>query len=137
MPGFTVTETFTQPVEDVWNVLIDIENAPKWMNGIDSMTLQGGLVEGAVIKFHSRGAERESRISKLVPQSCLALTSTQGPVTATYTYSLRNHGDHTLMTLQAVCEGRGLIKILMPFMSWLLKYTDGNHLSELKRILSD
>ncbi len=107
--GFTVRETIKRSPQEVWGYLTDFGNAKKWMTGVEEMTplIQGPIEVGTRFRFKARGKEHESEVTALEPGKRIALTSTQGGVTATYVYSLAPAGDNTEVTLNAVCEATG------------------------------
>jgi uncharacterized protein YndB with AHSA1/START domain len=114
--GFTVQETLDHAPAEVWAYLTDFDNAPQWMTGIGTFTrmTQGPLEIGTRFGFKARGKERETRVTALDPGRLIALTSTQGGVTATYTYALTPAGDGTEITLTAVCKATGLWILVHP-----------------------
>ena len=93
--GFSVTQRIERPTAAVWAYLTDFEKARDWMTGIEAMTqtTEGPLEIGTRFTFRSRGKQRETRVTALDPGTRIALTSTQGGVTATYTYSLAPDSD--------------------------------------------
>lgn len=90
MAGFTVHETLSQPPAAVWAYLTDFRHADQWMSGIGGMaqTSEGPLAVGTRLRFEARGKQRETVVSALEPSRSIALTSNQGGVSATYTYTL-------------------------------------------------
>ena len=90
--GFSVKETIDQPKAVVWDFLTDFNKADKWMTGVDQMKQisDGPIKTGTRLSFVARGKERETRVTALDSGKMIALTSTQGGVTATYTYSLES-----------------------------------------------
>ncbi len=71
-------------------------------------------------------------MTALDPGKLIALTSTQGGVTATYTYSLARDGDGTEVTLKAVCKATGFWKLLHPVIVLAMKKSDSLQLTNLK-----
>jgi len=132
--GFTVKETIAKAPAEVWAYLTDFRNAAAWMPGIDDMTQTdpGPLEVGTRLSFMARGKERETRVTALEPGRRIALTSTQGGVTATYAYSLAPAGDGTEATLEAVCEAKGAWKLLHPIIVQAMRKSDSPQLAKLK-----
>ena len=62
----------------------------------------------------------------------IALRSTQGAFTATYTYRLRPDGPATVVTLEADCVASGLARLLAPLIRHLIRRVDGGQLVHLK-----
>ncbi len=133
--GFTVRETLEYAPEVVWAYLTNFENAPEWMAGIGPFTqiTQNPLEIGTRFGFEARGKLRETRVTALVPGKRIALTSTQGGVTATYTYSVAPTGDGTEVVLDAVCEATGLWKLLHPIIVVAMRKSDSSQLANLKQ----
>ena len=80
----SVSETIDAPPDRVWEVLTDWPGAVRWMNGIESMSIEGETVEGARVHFFTRGQDRESVITHCEPGRSVTLRSQQGGVTADY-----------------------------------------------------
>ena len=135
--GFTVHETLDHAPADVWSYLTDFSNAPEWMAGIGAFTqiTENPLEIGTRFGFQARGKQRETRVTALAPGRRIALTSTQGGVTATYAYSVARAGDGTEMTLDAVCEATGLWKLIHPVIVFAMKKSDSSQLENLKRAM--
>ncbi len=135
--GFTVKEVILASPETVWRTLTDFDNAPKWMPSIDRMSLPAGqpLETGTVLKFHARGKDRETRVTALETGRKLALTSTQGGVTATYEYLLTPSGGGTEITLNAACKAAGLWKIIHPLIVVAMRAADSPQLANLKALI--
>ena len=136
--GFTVRETSERSPQEVWGYLTDFGNAKKWMTGVEEMIplTQGPIEVGARFRFKARGKERESYVMALEPGKRIALTSTQGGVTATYIYSLASAGNSTEVTLNAVCQATGFWKLLHPIIVFAMKKSDSSHLAKLKTAIT-
>lgn len=136
--GFTVVETIERSPEDVWAYLTDFSHAKQWMTGVEEMTkvTQGSIKLGTCFRFKSRGKERESHVTAFEPGKLIALKSTQGGVTATYTYCLVSAGDGTQVRLNAVCRATGFWKLLHPIIVIAMKKSDSNHLAQLKAAIT-
>ena len=137
MQSFAVTELVQRPVDDLWQVLTDWPAATRWMNGIDSMSADGDTAEGTHIRFHTRGADRDSLIASCEPSRSIVLRSQQGGVTADYVYSLEPVGETaTRVTLVAECNFSGLhYRLLAPLIRFAIRRTDGGQIADLKRLM--
>ena len=135
--GFTVTETLDHAPADVWACLTDFANASQWMTGIGDFIqiTPGPLGIGTQLRFKARGKERETRVTAFDPGKLIALTSTQGGVTATYTYAVTPSGDGTDMVLKATCNAAGFWKLLHPVIVLAMKNSDSSQLANLKRAM--
>ena len=118
----------------MWGYLTDFGNAKKWMTGVEEMTplTQGPIEVGTRFRFKARGKDRESEVTALKPGKRIALTSTQGGVTATFIYSLAPAGESTAVTLNATCKATGFWRLLHPFIVFAMKQSDSSHLAKLK-----
>ena len=136
--GFNVKETIGRPPEEVWAYLTDFSHVKEWMTGVEEMTqiTQGPLNVGSRFRFKARGKARESEVTAWEPGKCIALTSTQGGVTATYTYSLVSTDDGTEITLHAVCRATGFWKLLHPIIVFAMKKSDSSHLAKIKAAIT-
>ena len=132
--GFSVKETIDRPVDEVWHFMSDMRNAPTWMTGVEDMKpiTPGPTGIGSKFSFVSRGAERDTEVTAWDPKRELALTSTQGGITATYLYTVHGNEDSTEVALHAVCEAEGLWKIVQPLIAHLMKRSDSGHLAQLR-----
>ena len=136
--GFTAKATLDQAPVEVWAYLTDLGNAGEWMRGIDRLeqVSPGPLQVGSELRFISRGKERETRVTAMVPCERLALTSTQGGITATYTYLLAPDGDGTEITLEARCTATGLWKLVHPLIVFAMKQSDASHVRNFKTAMN-
>ena len=134
MAGFSVSEHLRFPPSEVWDYLTDFRNAKEWMTGVDCLTKEGNgpLEVGTRLRFRARGKERSSQVSMLVAGRRIALTSTQGGIRATYTYSLEPSADGTEATLDATCEASGIWRLLHPLIVFAMRKSDSPHLANLK-----
>ena len=133
--AFAATEIIRATPPRVWTAITDWANGPKWLPGVTNMT---GPVEprvGDIVTFVTRSAERTSTITALESPQLLTLTSTQGPVTAHYTYTLSADGEDTHIGLAAEVVVTGLLRVLAPVIRSSIAKEDGAQLSALKAVL--
>lgn len=133
----SVNETINAAPEQVWAVLTDWPGAVRWMNGIESMSIDGETVEGARVRFFTRGQDRESVITHCETGRSVTLRSQQGGVTADYTYSIEPAGDAaSRVSLEAACSFSGLqFMLLGPLIRFAIRRTDGGQIAALKRVI--
>lgn len=138
MALFTATEKIAAPASVVWRYFADPEAMGRWMPGIDAMHSRDDrpLGPGSEIVFVARGAERTSWVETCQPERELTLRSTQGPVTATYRYRLEPEDGATRVTLQARCNAKGLVKIVMPLIAIAIRRVDGKQLVALREAIA-
>ena len=135
----STSETINASSEQVWEVLTDWPGAVRWMNGIESMSIDGETVEGARVHFLTRGQDRESVITQCEPGRSLTLRSQQGGVTADYRYSIEPMGESScLVRLEAECEFKGWrYRLLGPLIRFAIRRTDGGQIAALKRVIEE
>ncbi len=135
----SVVETINRPPAEVWEVLTDWPGAVRWMNGIDSMSIEGETLEGARVRFHTRGKDRDSVITHCEAGRSLTLRSQQGGVTADYTYSIEAVGESSSrVSLEAECHFSGLLfRLLGPLIGFAIRRTDGGQIAALKRMIEE
>ncbi len=135
---FSVEETIEAPVGVVWRHLTDPAIMTAWMSGIEDMRLRDGgvLALGSELVFTARGAKRSTKVVEFIPEQSISLQSVQGPVTATYRYTVAPEGTATRVTLQADCAARGLAKLFMPLLRPLIRRTDGGQLKALNTAIT-
>ncbi|MEM7118694.1 MAG: SRPBCC family protein [Chloroflexota bacterium] len=140
--GFSVRETINRPANEVWTFMSNLEEAHRWMNGIEPMRRKTAdpIDVGTVFAFDARGAERITKITAWEPGRQMALTSQQGGMTATYLYSVANGDDvgTTAVSLEATCEASGFFwKLLSPLIVRLMKQSDSGQLAQLKAVMDE
>lgn len=133
----SASETIDRSPEEVWDVLTDWPGAVRWMNGIESMSIDGETVAGARVKFFTRGQDRDSLITHCEPGRTLTLRSQQGDATADYTYSIESVGESSSrVSLEAECHFSGLrYRLLGPLIRFAIGRTDGGQIAALKRVI--
>jgi uncharacterized protein YndB with AHSA1/START domain len=137
--GFKSIAFINKPIAEVWSYISDFSNADKWMTGVkDLRTKESGRIgKGSKLLFQSRGSERVSEITVWDPPKTMELTSTQGGVTATYTYSLTSISDKTELKLNAGCIATGLWKFLHPIIVMAMRASDSKHPMQIKKAIED
>lgn len=133
----STSETIDRPAEEVWAVLTDWSSAVRWMNGIESMSIDGETAEGSQVRFFTRGQERSSLITHCDPGRSITLRSTQDGVSADYTYAVEALDDtRTRVSLEAECHFSGLrYRLLAPLIRLAIRRTDGGQIAALKRVV--
>lgn len=137
--GFKSNAIISKPINEVWSYISDFSNADKWMTGVRALRPKepGDIIKGSKLLFQSRGSDKESEITAWEPLKTMELTSMQGGVTATYTYSLKSIGDKTELTLNAECIATGLWKILHPIIVIAMRASDSKHPVQIKKAVED
>ena len=112
--AFESEEQVAKQPDIVWSRMTDWKAASEWMPGIDSMAADGPMRVGTKLVFQARGKSRLSEITHLIKGKEVTLTSTQGPVSASYSYRCEPYGDGTRLGLVADCEIHGPLRPFGP-----------------------
>ena len=122
-------------VADVWELLTDWDTASSWM-GVEGLQLDGPLVRGARLTFRSRGKEHSSTIEQIDAPRLLVLRSTQGSVTADYTYRLGEIApDLTEVSLLAELSVGGAMRLVSPMIAAAIRRADGRQLARFVELV--
>jgi len=135
--GFRVREIINRPVDAVWEYITDIHRADEWMRGVKDVQAVNNDPPGIGLcfKFTARGKQYDAEIVAYEPHYLFALSSTQGNISAVYTYILYKRDRHTEIELKAVCSTKGFAKIFQPIIAFLMKRHDSGQLITLKMLL--
>lgn len=126
--AFSAETTIHRPVEEVWERLVNWDDAAQWMPGVDGLRAQGPTAVGTALVFTSRRKQRSSQIAAMDPGRSITLRSTQGGVTADYVYACAPHGDGTRVSLVADCRMTGPVRLLGPVIRSAIRKADGGQL---------
>ncbi|MEM7154370.1 MAG: SRPBCC family protein [Myxococcota bacterium] len=140
MSRFFITETIARPLPEVWAFATDWSNATSWMQGVDTLRLDGDgpTQQGSELVFEARGKERRSTIVRWDPPNSFELKSVQGNATANYTYRFEAIDDDTTKAqLWGVCEFRGALKLMGPLLRWIIAKSDGGQMRDLAAAMKD
>ncbi len=133
--AFAAAETIAASPARVWAVLIDFEQAHRWMGEVTFVDASGPIEAGTELRFETRGKTITTQVVGYEAERSLVLRSTQGPVTAEYAYALVPEGDGTRVTLEATCEARGFAALFAPFIRGAIRKTDGGQITALKAVV--
>jgi uncharacterized membrane protein len=75
--------------ENVWHLLTDIDNWPKWQSTISAAKINGPLEPGTAFVWTSGGTQIKSRIALACPVTQLAWTGTAYRARAVYVWNLQ------------------------------------------------
>lgn len=129
-----ITRTVRADVADVWRWLTVPELMDRWIHSIQNLqTVDGAPIgEGSVLRFLARGRAHSTKVVEFEPKRALALQSTQGPVTATYRYTIDERPVGCELTLSIDCHTSGWAALLGPAIGLLAWYTDKGQVDRLK-----
>ena len=128
---FQVDTVIDRPVAEVWTELTAWDRAPRWMNGIDEMR-----VDGTTVTYQARGKTHQAEITAIEPGRSVTIVNKQGGVTAQYVYHLSPEGNNTKATLTADLGIKGFPTVLLsPVIRTAIKRTDSGQLQALREVL--
>ena len=132
--AFTARTTIARPADQVWNALVDWDNAHHWMGGVEWLRADGPTEVGTGLTFRSRGKDRPSTITDVVPGRSLVLRSQQGGVTADYHYRIDPVDEATTeVELTADCATGGAAwRIVGPLLRAAMRRADSDQLDSFK-----
>ncbi|MBM7789488.1 SRPBCC family protein [Tenggerimyces flavus] len=128
---FQVDTVIDRPVAEVWTELTAWDRAPRWMNGVDTMR-----VDGTTVTYEARGKTIQAEITAIEPGRSVTIVNKQGGVTAQYVYKLSQEGERTRATLTADLQISGFPTVLLgPVIRTAIKRTDSGQLQNLREVL--
>jgi len=141
MATFDVSTTIKRPVEDVFAVLSNVENNPKWSSvALEAeQTSPGPIGVGTtarfVGKFLGRRIESESEVTEFEPNRKYSWKSKSGPfpIKASTTFEQIEGGTRVNTTAEA--EPGGFFKLAEPLMMSMGKRQFQNDLDNLRDLM--
>ncbi|MFI5492202.1 SRPBCC family protein [Actinoplanes sp. NPDC051859] len=128
--AFIASASIDRPATDVWARLTDWPAATAWMPGVQSIR-----VDGQRLIFRSRGRDRAGRVETVEPGRTVIVHSSQGGVTAAYTYTCTPDGARTTVTLTADCRAGGIWRPFGGLLRAAIRRADGGQVNALKRVI--
>lgn len=117
------------PVEKVFSLVADINNWPKWFEGVTEVKLDGNIHEGTNFTWKAKGYKIKSKIHTLKPNAAIGWTGKIWWINAVHNWRFKNiKNGKTLVTIQENFSGLG-----SSFMKNSLKNDMENDLLVLKR----
>lgn len=127
----SVEITIRAPAEQVWQVLTDIPNWPKWHADITNTEMSGPLESGTSFRWKNGGTQIHSRIALVRPYEQFAWTGTAMGAKAIHVWKLQRLADgQTLVTTNESMEG---FMITVFYSSKKLEASDKLWLDRLKQ----
>lgn len=124
---FTLHETFNAPPETVFAAMTDLEQLPRWMNGVEKIEplTEGGFVPGARFretrKMQGKTATEEFVVGQVEPPHRWQLQvdgskGSSGRGRYDFRYHLRPIKEGSALEMQAEISGMGLLGELLGFL---------------------
>ncbi|HEX9710418.1 MAG TPA: SRPBCC family protein [Candidatus Thermoplasmatota archaeon] len=138
--SFTRSARINAPPQAVWDFMMDLESAPKWIKGVVSskQVSPGPMQAGAVIRetrtIGKRTETYDIHVKRFDPPARYVAAAHAGKAEFEYGFELRDAGGATEVTMRATARGKGLftrmfIGVGMRFM----EKVDGDQLERLKK----
>ncbi len=127
MAKIEISTVINRPVEEVFAVLSNYENNPKWISAsIEAKkTSQGPIGVGTtwrtVVKFLGRRIEGENEVTEYEPNRGYAVKSKSGPFPVENGVTFERVEGGTRVTLTTVAEPGGFFKLAEPLLVSMVK----------------
>ncbi len=126
--------------DTVWGVLVDFETyGPSWLRGLETVTRLGSKPVQLGTRFYEtrteygRTGEGEFEVVAFEEGVHIAVSSRQGPIRATYAYSVTDDGaGSTQVDLRARTEFGGMARFVGPLAGRLVERHDSDMLERLR-----
>jgi uncharacterized membrane protein len=126
MPRIEASTTVKRPVSEVFAVLSDPSNTPKWSSGMQTITKTSDGPIGVGSTYHStakllgRRVEGDSKVLEFEADRRIAVAGTSPfPVTITYAVTSADGGTRVEQTVDA--EPAGFFKLAQPLLATMMK----------------
>lgn len=136
---FHAEQSIAAPIDRVWRHLIEPDLIVTWMPGVTAIRTPSNapLTAGMTFRATARSRDQASTVIMLESGRRLALQSTQGAFTVTYTYTITATGDTTQATLSADCVATGIARLLKPLIAFAIRHADAGSLARLRTAVED
>ena len=141
MPKADVSTTIKRPAADVFAVISNIENVPKWTSGSleAKQTSPGpigvGTTTHTVNKFLGRRIENDTEVTEFEPNRKFAWRSTSGPFPVQASATLAEIAGDTRVNLTIEAEPGGFFKLAEPLIVSMAKRQFQSDFDNLKDLM--
>jgi len=139
VPGAAATVRIDRPPDEVWRHLLDPGRIATWMPDVIRLekVTEGALGVGARYRETRRIGRQEHtqtlEVTAYEEGRRYAVTAEARGLRGTYTYALAPEDGGTRVDLAATLSGRGLMRLLAPFVARLMRRQVRDRLDRLKR----
>ena len=136
--SLSATTVIGQPVETVWDYVMDVSNDVNWRSGLDESGWreEGQSTEvGSIGYTRANNQEMEWRIVVHVPGERVEWEFLNGPFSGRGGYIVNAVEGGTEFTLMAEIKPKGTYKLLGPIFRWVGKRGNETDVQRLKGIL--
>jgi hypothetical protein len=143
MSGFNMTEWIARPPKEVFEFIVDSENASQVSPNIKSMVK---LTEGTVgvgtryretRLMNGKEAQAELEIVDFETGQRYAMKNVTDGIETIYRYTFLSEKNGTRVDLVCELSASGVKKLMLPVVASILKMEDGEHLQRLKQVMED
>jgi uncharacterized protein YndB with AHSA1/START domain len=140
MIEFTNTIHIDKPIEDVFDYVADLENAPQWNHAVVKTTKisPGPIDEGTKFRQYRNEPRHQAETIEIVeyrPGRCLGVEGRLADQPAQLTYRFSEDGVGTLLSNHVALEPQGPLRLLVPLVGSRIETAVANNLDLLKNIL--
>ena len=108
--------TINRPLQEVYEFVVDIDNAPQWRSGVlevhkNSPEIEVGAIATEVLQFMGRRLETTYEITEYVPNRVFAFKTISGPIPMEGTSTFEEVGGATKISFVIQGEPSGVLKL--------------------------
>ncbi|RPF53967.1 SRPBCC family protein [Aquisalibacillus elongatus] len=139
--GFKREVKIDKPMDLVYRVLTTYEYAPKVLDHIEKVDIQGDSIQvGTKIvetrKIGQQTIDNTLEVVEYEPNHRFATYSVQNGLDLHYIYALSEQNGTTTIQFEGKIKTKGIRNFLSkPIISWLIKREDGQHLEKLNQYI--
>ncbi len=138
MKPIVTTTVINRPIDEVFDYLTDLDNAPSWSVDLVEVHYDGALREGAtgvdVRRLGGKLVEMPWTVTAFARPRTVVLAYTR-PLAATATFLLESAEGGTRLTCRTQLAPRGAWRLLAPVIAREARRTDATQFAHVKRIL--
>jgi hypothetical protein len=132
-PAYSMKKEFIDaPVKEVWNILVNISQWPKWNDGVKDVHIAGDVKTGTEFRWISNGMKIRSRIEKVEEPNRIVWSGRTMGIRAVHSWVLAEQGNQTEVSTEESFEGL-IVRLLSGQMQKTLDGALGQVLGALKR----
>ncbi|PPA69774.1 SRPBCC family protein [Jeotgalibacillus proteolyticus] len=127
-----------KPIENVFNIAVNMENSPAIMDQVEEIKklTDGPVAQGTKYEeIRNLGGRRVQSILEVVeytPNASYAVSSEQNGVQITFRYTFTPQGEHTLVTFDGTIQTKGLARSL--FKGMIVRMISKEELFHLQKL---
>ena len=143
MSGFNMTEWIAHSPKEVFDFIIDSENASKVVSNVRSMVklTEGSVGVGTRYRetrlLNGKEEQSELEIVDFEPNQRYAMKNVTEGVETIYRYTFQPEKDGTRIDLVCELSASGVKKLMLPMVASILKKEDGGQLQRLKEVMEN